>query len=310
MTAKNIECNSPLFVTAVGTVQPFVSSAVALSVAPPSGQYCDGGNIQPRNEGSTADREQDPNDKTNTEVASGGSVTSSMAMINGIHVDRTPTNEEIDWLWQKVRSCLSNSRGSTTTPATTAASRSAGDAEGASPVAPSGPTPSRAIQRPPEAVVPQPSVGSQLSVNVLPQGAAAVNGVSAPSFRQQPRVSTYVNNYMGSGLMTRPKQPRNVVTMETLSGITRPPVLTVPMAAVGTTETRFVDAPSTAVNVGSSNRLLTQRRILQQQQFPASVQQSPNVFGRQTSVPSSGRVGQENRLQQSIAGQCMRMMST
>jgi len=192
--------------------QPFVSAAGTLSAIPPSVQPANG-HTQLSNGTTTIKGFQDHGSRTNAKVASGCSKTKILAMINDIHEDRTLTNEEMVWLWQKVRSFLRNNHCSTMIPAATPISRVVGDLGSVAYSAPMTPHP---IQRQPEAMSSQMDVRRQLSVNTLLQHVAAVYGI------RQPRPSIHVHRYMSSGMMTRPKQHRIVIPGETQAKLTRP----------------------------------------------------------------------------------------
>ena len=101
---------------------------------------------------------------------------------NGLHLDRTPTDEEINWLWAKVRSCL---KGDSST---------------------GGPSSNQSAAPP-----------SNSATNASRQSARVSDAVPSSTVQSVSRVSnTYANNYMGS---TYPARRR--VTMDTLAAVSK-----------------------------------------------------------------------------------------
>ena len=102
--------------------------------------------------------------------------------VNGVHLDKTPTDEEINFLWDKVRTCLSRQSNASTTD----------------------------------------SIQTRNNTTPVAISQKNIDGSSlAPQFRVTTRVnSTYTNNYMGTTTVTN-TQARKKVSMDVLNNFVR-----------------------------------------------------------------------------------------
>lgn len=164
--------------------------------------------------------------------------------ISGISLDKTPTEEEINWLWQKVRSCLNREPASAMSPAAANSNRVLSFGNGNAPPSANGMSSARQT-------VQVSCTNFDGSVLTSRPGSGRVN-------------TTYVNNFMGTQNAARRR-----VTMETLSAytkntnshllqqrrITQPSAATaLDYAELPTGETAFADAMG-KVDVSSTSRV-------------------------------------------------------
>jgi len=179
-----------------------------------------------------------------------------------VRLDRTPTDDEINWLWHKVRTCLSSSRSTSNHSSSPITNPSTGNS--ASPsitnIA-SNPADTQVSGRHNPTMPTSSNLGSMAGQGTSSSGKPVVSrtyidgtAITGSSHRRVPGSthSQYVNNYMGSGLPAR----RRLVTVDTLgrlvqrrlprrplSGVTRQPVPAV--------NTRASSAPVTPARTNS-----------------------------------------------------------
>ena len=127
-----------------------------------------------------------------------------------VHLDRTPTDDEINWLWQKVRTCLSSSRSNASHSSSTITSPATNHniTNHCNPPDPSSCSPGTS----------RTGNSTESSSNRTPMvsrtyidGTALAAG-PATGGRRPSTSSPYINNYMGSAMPAR----RRLVTMDTL----------------------------------------------------------------------------------------------
>ena len=172
---------------------------------------------------------------------------------DSIALDRTPTDDEINWLWQKVRTCLSTSRTNHASPPITnpTTSTNISSHSGANTNNPAHPN----IANHTNPSASNPAGGSRAGNPSSSRTPGVSPGVSRTyidgtclSTHRAPTSSLYVNNYMGSSAR------RRLVTMDTLGRLVQRQLPRRPLSGVTVRQSPAGAGQSTRVSSAPASR--------------------------------------------------------